>query len=103
MQACATGLQQLSGLELTVFSPSLSLYDNCFLELPAVLSRATSLFSHYLSGNPDLLLTGADVDTTLRHMAALATLALPATALPATVAAHLSEVLPQLRLILKPA
>ena len=96
MQACATGLQQLSGLELTVFSPSLSLYDNCFLELPAVLSRATSLFSHYLSGNPDLLLTGADVDTTLRHMAALATL-------PATVAAHLSEVLPQLRLILKPA
>jgi hypothetical protein len=69
-----------------------------------VLSRATSLLSLDLSGNPDLLLTAADVDTTLRHMAALATLALPATALPAPVAVQMADhAMPQLRLILKPA
>ena len=68
-----------------------------------MLSTATSLVSLDLSGNPDLRLTAADVDGTLRHMAALSTLALPAIALPAPVAAHLAETLPQVQLILKPA
>lgn len=82
---------------------SLDLAGNRFTQLPASLSSATNLKSLNLSGNPDLLLTIADVDTTLRSMPALTDLSLPATAVPAPLAAHLAGALPGVELGLTPA
>lgn len=82
---------------------TLTLNGNCFTQLPPALSSATRLLCLKLTGNPALLLTVGDVDCTLRHMAALTELHLPATATPGPVAARLAMALPQLRLRLEPA
>lgn len=81
---------------------TLTLNGNCFTQLPPALSRATRLRCLKFTANPALRLTVADVDDTLRHLAALAELSLPATAVPKPVAAHLSVALPRLQLQLEP-
>jgi hypothetical protein len=81
---------------------SLSLAGNSFTQLPASLTSATNLASLHLSGNPDLLLRTADVDATRRSMPGLAHLSLPATAVPAPLAAHLAGALPGVELTLTP-
>ena len=76
----------------------MTLNGNCFTQLPPALSRAIRLRCLKLTSNPALQLTVADVDDTLRHLAALGELFLPATAVPKRVAALLAAARPRLRL-----
>jgi hypothetical protein len=79
------------------------LSENKLTRVPPALAAAKHMLRLDLAGNSGLSVTVADVDSILVPMARLHILALPNTALPAEVAAHLRLRMPKLRVRQVPA
>jgi hypothetical protein len=79
------------------------LSENKLTRVPPALAAAKHMLRLDLAGNSGLSVSVADVDSILVPMARLHILALPNTALPAEVAAHLRLRMPKLRVRQVPA